>query len=65
MHTLYKDQDGRIRCLLDELLRLPDRERFTCVAEAKVLNEAEALAKFREFQKNSCGEMGVRDDKIV
>ena len=41
-HTLYKDKDGRIRCLLDELLRLPDRERFTCVAEAKVLNEAEA-----------------------
>jgi len=40
-HTLYKDQDGKIRCLLDELLHLPDRERFTEVAEAKVLNEAE------------------------
>lgn len=40
-HTLYKDQDGKIRCLLDELLCLPDRERFTAVAEAKVLNEAE------------------------
>ena len=39
-HTLYKDQDGKIRCLLDELLRLPDRERFTPVAEARVLNEA-------------------------
>lgn len=40
-HTLYKDQSGKIRCLLDELIRLPDRERFTAVAEAKVLNEAE------------------------
>lgn len=41
-HTLYKDQSGKIRCLLDELIRLPDRERFTAVAEAKVLNEAES-----------------------
>ena len=40
-HTLYKDQEGKTRCLLDELIRLPDRERFTPVAEAKVLNEAE------------------------
>lgn len=40
-HTLYKDQDGKIRCLLDELIHLPDRERFTAVAEAKILNEAE------------------------
>ena len=40
-HTLYKDQTGKSRCLLDELLRLPDRERFTAVAEAKLLNEAE------------------------
>ena len=41
-HTLYRDNKGRIRYLLDELIRLPDRERFTSVAEAKVLNEAEA-----------------------
>lgn len=40
-HTLYKDSDGKTRCLLDELLRLPDRERFTPTAEAKILNEAE------------------------
>ena len=40
-HTLYKDSEGKIRCLLDELLHLPNRERFTPVAEAKVLNEAE------------------------
>ena len=40
-HTLYKDQEGRCRCLLDELIRLPDRERFTPSAEAKVLNESE------------------------
>lgn len=40
-HTLYKDPEGKIRCLLDELLHLPNRERFTPVAEAKVLSEAE------------------------
>ncbi len=40
-HTLYKDKSGKTRCLLDELIRLPDRERFTAVAEAKILNEAE------------------------
>lgn len=40
-HTLYKDTEGKILCLLDELIKLPDRERFTAVAEAKVLNEAE------------------------
>ena len=41
-HTLYKDQNGKSRCLLDERLRLPNRERFTPAAEAKILNEAEA-----------------------
>ena len=41
-HTLYKDKKGKLRCLLDEQLRLPDRERFTPVAEANVLKEAEA-----------------------
>ena len=40
-HTLYKDQKGQIRCLLDDQIRLPDRERFTTLAEAKVLSEAE------------------------
>ena len=40
-HTLYKDQAGKNRCLLDELMHLPDRERFTVAAEAKLLNEAE------------------------
>lgn len=41
-HTLYKDEEGKTRCLLDELIRLPGRERFTPVAEANILNEAEA-----------------------
>ena len=40
-HTLYKDKEGRIRCLLDDQIHLPDRERFTTLAEAKVLSEAE------------------------
>ena len=41
MHTLYSDPEGHSRCLLDEQIHLPDRERFTTLAEAKVLNEAE------------------------
>ena len=40
-HTLYKDKEGRTKCLLDDQIRLPDRERFTTLAEAKVLSEAE------------------------
>ena len=40
-HTLYKDKQGRTKCLLDDQLHLPDRERFTTLAEAKVLSEAE------------------------
>ena len=40
-HTLYKDKKGQTKCLLDEQIRLPDRERFTTLAEAKVLSEAE------------------------
>ena len=40
-HTLYKDSEGHIRCPLDEAIKLPDRERFTTVAEAKILSEAE------------------------
>ena len=43
-HTLYKGRDGKTHCLLDEMIRLPDRERFTARAEAKVLNEAEAYS---------------------
>ena len=43
-HTLYQDQEGRIRRLLDELIRLPDRERLTPAAEAKLLNEAEVYS---------------------
>lgn len=40
-HTLYKDKEGHTRCLLDDQILLPDRERFTTLAEAKVLSEAE------------------------
>ncbi len=40
-HTLYKDLEGHIRCPLDEAIKLPDKERFTTVAEAKILREAE------------------------
>ncbi|OUQ25627.1 hypothetical protein B5E77_11130 [Lachnoclostridium sp. An131] len=48
-HTLYKDKNGKPRCLLDERIRLPDRERFTPAAEAKVLNEAEGWRRAGTF----------------
>lgn len=40
-HTLFRDSKGATRCLLDEKIHLPDHERFTSIAEAKLLNEAE------------------------
>ena len=40
-HTLYKTKKGQTKCLLDDQIRLPDRERFTTLAETKVLSEAE------------------------
>ncbi len=42
MRTLFQDlEDGTVRCLLDELIKLPEHERFSSQAEAKVLYEAE------------------------
>ncbi len=42
-HTLFTDRKtGTHRYILDELIHLPDHERFTAQAEAKVLSEAEA-----------------------
>ena len=44
-HTLFTDKrDGNRRYLLDELLKLPDRERFSTAAEAVVLREAAATS---------------------
>jgi hypothetical protein len=40
-HTLFLDkQEKRYRCLLDEILQLPNRERLTSYGEALVLSEA-------------------------
>ena len=40
--TVFRERKtGKYRRLLGELLRLPDRERFTTLAEAKLLKEAE------------------------
>ena len=40
--TVFRDRKtGEYRRLLGELLRLPDKERFTSLGEAKLLNEAE------------------------
>lgn len=44
-HTLFTDkEDGSRRYLLDELLKLPNRERFSTKAEAVVLREAAATS---------------------
>lgn len=41
-HTMFQDKkDGSTRYLLDEMLHLPDHERFSTLAEAKALSEAE------------------------
>ena len=41
-HTQYYDtEEKRYRCLLDEMIKLPDHERFTVLAESKALYEAE------------------------
>ena len=40
--TVYKEQEtGRYRRLTEEMLRIPSHERFSALAEAKVLSEAE------------------------
>lgn len=42
-HTLYRSKEsGKYRYLLDDLIKLPNRERFTVLAEARLLSEAEA-----------------------
>ncbi len=42
-HTMFMDRtDGSRRYLLDDMLKLPAREKFSSCAEAKVLSEAEA-----------------------
>lgn len=43
-HTVFEDKEGHSRQLLDEAVRLPQKEKFTAVAEAKLLNEAEAYS---------------------
>ena len=64
-HTLYKDPDGRIRCLLDEQIRLPDRERFTSVAEAKLLNEAEVHSYRHAAESISTGSQTVTKTTVM
>jgi hypothetical protein len=49
-HTLYKDKEGKTRTLLDEALHLPDRERFTSIAETKIINEAEVHISMRPIR---------------
>jgi len=45
IHTLYQNKGtGEYKYLLDELLKLPEHERLTTMAEAKILNEAEVYS---------------------
>ena len=44
-HTLYRNKEtGEYKYLLDELLKLPEHERLTTMAEAKILKEAEVYS---------------------
>lgn len=44
-HTLFRDRNtNEYRYLLDDMIKLPDRERLTSLAEARVLNEAEVYS---------------------
>ena len=44
-HTLYRNKEtGEYKYLLDELLKLPEHERLTTMAEARILNEAEVYS---------------------
>ena len=44
-HTLFRNKKtGEYKYLLDDLLKLPEHERLTTMAEAKILNEAEVYS---------------------
>ena len=44
-HTLFKEKESGKYCyILDELLKLPEHERLTSMAEAKILNESEVYS---------------------
>lgn len=64
-HTLYKDPEGRTRCLLDEQILLPDRERFTSVAEAKVLGEAEVHSYQHAAESIAAGSQRITKTTVM
>ena len=64
--TVFRDRKtGEYRRLLGEMLRLPDRERFTSLAEAKLLNEAEVHSYQRAADAFSTGRNKVTKTTVM
>ena len=60
-HTVFKDKrNGTYRSLLNEMVRLPDRERFTTEAETLVLKRAA-----EESYQKSADELRIGDQEIT
>ncbi|MBR5419613.1 MAG: ISLre2 family transposase [Lachnospiraceae bacterium] len=64
--TVFRDRKtGEYRRLLGEMLRLPERERFTSLAEAKLLNEAEVHSYQRAADAFSTGQHKVTKTTVM
>lgn len=60
-HTLFRNkQTGEYKYLLDELLKLPEHERLTTMAEAKILNEAEVYS-----YQHAAESLSTKDETIT
>lgn len=65
-HTLFKDKEsGKYSYLLDEMMRLPDHERFSTMAEVKVLNEAEVHSYQHAADSLSIGDQKVSKTAVM
>ncbi len=64
--TVFRDRKtGEYRRLLGELLRLPEKERFTSLAEVKLLNEAEVHSYQRAADAFSTGRHKVTKTSVM
>ncbi len=63
---VFRDRKtGEYRRLLGEMLRLPEKERFTSLAEAKLLNEAEVHSYQRATDAFSAGQHKVTKTTVM
>ena len=64
--TVFRDREtGEYRRLLGEMLRLPEKERFTSLGEAKLLNEAEVHSYQRAADAFSTGQHKVTKTTVM